>query len=171
VQDPVNVPRAPAGQSVAPAAAFSPHALKPGEPVVPIAVLDAIARAPLSEGDGAVTLSARQGPIVAVGTAVVDSAAPAQACAVARLRAQRELIRFIAGAQLEGRIELSTSERRGAAIEERFHEGISETVAGRTAGAALAAQWTANAPRRCRVALWLPDGPFIRRDSTARPPR
>jgi hypothetical protein len=141
------------------------------EPVVPLAVLEAIARPPLSDGDGAVTLSSTGGPVIAVGTAVVDSAAPAQACAIARLRAQRELIRFITGARLEARIGLSTSENRGARVDERFHEEISETVAGRMAGAALAAQWNANAPPRCRVALWLVDGLIIRRDSTEHPPR
>ena len=163
--------RPPVTASAAPSVAPIAQAAKADEPAVPLAVLDAIARPPLADGDGAVTLSPTHGPVVAVGTAVVDSAAPTQACAVARLRAQRELIRFITGARLEARIGLSMSEARGAGVEERFHEEISETVAGRMAGAALAAQWTVNAPRRCRVALWLTDGLIIRRDSTERPPR
>jgi hypothetical protein len=167
----VKARRAPTTASAAPTAAHAAQASKVDEPVVPLAVLDAIARPPLSDGDGAVTLSSTHGPVVAVGTSVVDSTAPTQACAVARLRAQRELIRFITGARLEARIGLSTSETRGTGVEEHFHEEISETVAGRMAGAALAAQWTANAPRRCRVALWLTDGLIIRRDSTERPPR
>jgi hypothetical protein len=39
------------------------------------------------------------------------------------------------------------------------------------AGAALAAQWTVNAPARCRVALWLTDSTVTSRDSTERPHR
>jgi hypothetical protein len=138
---------------------------------VPLAVLDAIARPPLSDGDGALSLSAASSSVVAVGTGVVDAAAPTQACAVARLRAQRELTRFLTGSRLEGRIGLTTSESRGGQLQELFREDITETVAGRLAGAALAAQWTVNAPLRCRVALWLSDGLTVRRDSTARSPR
>ncbi|MFI5231182.1 MAG: hypothetical protein ACHQSE_01595 [Gemmatimonadales bacterium] len=135
-------------------------------PPVPAAVLNALSRAPLADGDGA--LSPVAGIVVAVGSAAVSPAAPSGACAVARLRAQRELVRFISGSHLEGRIGLTTSETRGSGAEERFHEEISETVAGRMAGAALAAQWTAPAPARCRVALWLTDSLITRRDSTDR---
>ena len=138
---------------------------------VPLAVLDATARAPLADGDGAVAIAGEPPSVVAVGSAVVDAAAPAQACAVARLRAQRELTRYMTGSHLEGRIGLSTSESRDRAVQELFHEDISEVIAGRLAGAALAAQWTVNAPQRCRVALWLVDGITARRDSTAHPPR
>ncbi len=136
---------------------------------VPLAVLDAIAHPPLLDGDGALSLPT--GTAVAVGSATVDPAAPTQACTVARLRAQRELIRFITGSQLEGRIGLTTSEPRGGQVQELFREEITETVAGRLAGAALAAQWTVNAPSRCRVALWLADGLTVRRDSAGRSPR
>jgi hypothetical protein len=138
---------------------------------VPLAVLDAVGRPPLLDGDGAISLAGAHASVVAVGSATVDAAAPAQACAVARLRAQRELIRFITGSHLEGRIGLSTSEARGGQVQELFREEITETVAGRLAGAALAAQWTVNAPSRCRVALWLADGLTVRRDSVGRSPR
>ncbi len=138
---------------------------------VPLAVLDAISRPPLADGDGAVSVPSAQTSVVAVGTGVVDAASPTQACAVARLRAQRELIRYISGSHLEGRIGLSTAESRGAPVQEQFREEITETVAGRLAGAALAAQWTVNAPARCRVALWLADGLTVHHDSTAHLPR
>ena len=138
---------------------------------VPLAVLDAIAHPPLADGDGAVSLAGAAASVVAVGSATVDPAAPTQACSVARLRAQRELVRFITGSHLEGRIGLTSSESRGGQVQEFFREEITETVAGRLAGAALAAQWTVNAPSRCRVALWLADGLTVRRDSAGRPPR
>ena len=138
---------------------------------VPLPVLDAIARPPLADGDGAVSLPGSSASVVAVGSAAVEPAAPAQACAVARLRAQRELIRFLMGSQLEGRIGLSASENRGGQPQEFYREEITETVAGRLAGAALAAQWTVNAPSRCRVALWTADGMTVRHDSSGQPPR
>ena len=138
---------------------------------VPLAVLDAIAHPPLADGDGAISLTGAAASVVAVGTATVDAAAPTQACTVARLRAQRELVRFITGSHLEGRIGLTSSESRGGQVQELFREEITETVAGRLAGAALAAQWTLNAPSRCRVALWLADGLTVRRDSAGRSPR
>jgi hypothetical protein len=138
---------------------------------VPLAVLDAISRPPLADGDGAVSITSAQASVVAVGTGVVDAASPTQACAIARLRAQRELIRYISGSHLEGRIGLSTAESRGAPVQEQFREEITESVAGHLAGAALAAQWTVNAPARCRVALWLADCLTVRRDSTAHLPR
>jgi hypothetical protein len=150
-------------------AAGAPPAQEPQS--VPLAVLDAIARPPLVDGDGAVALANAPSSVVAVGSATVDPAAPTQACSVARLRAQRELIRFITGSHLEGRIGLATAEARGGRVEELFREDITETVAGRLAGAALAAQWTVNAPSRCRVALWLADGLTVRRDSAAGAPR
>lgn len=140
-----------------------------GGPPVPAVVLNALSNPPLADGDGALSLSPAM--VVAVGSASVNPAAPAGACAVARLRAQRELVRFISGSHLEGRIGLATSETRGSGVDERFHEEISETVAGRMAGAALAAQWTVNAPARCRVALWLTDSLVTSRDSTDRPHR
>jgi hypothetical protein len=131
---------------------------------VPLAVLDAIASPPLSDGDGAVSLPGRAAAsVIAVGTAVVDPAAPTQACSVARLRSQRELVRFLVGSRLEGRIGMSSSESRGGQVQELFREDITENVAGRLVGAALAAQWTAHAPERCRVALWLSDGLSVRR--------
>jgi hypothetical protein len=137
---------------------------------VPRAVLDAIARPPLSEGDGAVAI-ANAKSVVAVGSATIDAAAPTQACAVARLRAQRELVRFLTGSRLVSRTALTTSEARGGPVQEQFRDEISETVAGRLAGAALASQWTVSAPPRCRVALWLSDSVTVRRDSAGRPPR
>jgi hypothetical protein len=137
---------------------------------VPLAVLDAIARPPLSEGDGAVAISNAL-TVVAVGSGTIDAAVPTQACAVARLRAQRELVRFLTGSHLESRIGLSASETRGGQVQEQFREEISETIAGRLAGAALAAQWTVSSPSRCRVALWLGEPVTIRRDSVARVPR
>jgi hypothetical protein len=66
---------------------------------------------------------------------------------------------------------LSSSESRGGQVQESFREEITETVAGRLIGAALAAQWTVHSPDRCRVALWLSDGVSVRRDSTERRPR
>jgi hypothetical protein len=164
---PVGAPSLPAPRSVRASAGVAP----PPQPPFPLAVLDAIARPPLADGDGAVALSAGQASVVAVGTAVIDPASPTQGCAIARLRAQRELTRFITGSHLEGRIGLTTSESRGGQVQELFREDISETVAGRLTGAALAAQWTVNAPMRCRVALWLADGLTVRRDSTDRAPR
>jgi hypothetical protein len=147
-----------------------PGGMTADQPAVPLAILDAIARDPLSEGDGALLISSTPSALVAVGTGVVDPAAPTQACAVARLRAQRELTRFVAGSRLESRIGLSTAESRGTAVEEHFHEDIAETTAGRIAGAAIAAQWTVTVPLRCRVALWIPDGPTARHDRGDLPP-
>jgi hypothetical protein len=138
----------------------------PPQPVVPQAVKDALDRAPLHDGDGAVFLALGSGAsLVAVGTGIVDSMAPSQACAVARLRAQREMLRVLVGSRLEGRIALATSEQRGSAVQETFREEITETVAGRLVGAALGSQWTEPTPRRCRVALWLANGMTVRPDS------
>jgi hypothetical protein len=143
------------------------------QPTVPQAVKDALDRAPLHDGDGAVFLPPASGAsLVAVGTGIVDSIAPSQACAVARLRAQREMLRVLVGSRLEGRIALASSEQRGSAVQETFREEITETVAGRLVGAALGSQWIEPSPRRCRVALWLANGISVRPDSTgaARPP-
>jgi hypothetical protein len=167
---PPPAPANPAGPAADDRPARHPGQLA-GQPVVPLAVLDAITHPPLADGDGAVSLPAAQSMIVAVASAVVDPASPTAACSVARLRAQRELTRFISGSRLEGRIGLSTSENRGGQVQESFRDDISETVAGRLAGGALAAQWTVNAPPRCRVALWLSGEPAARRDSTVRRPR
>ncbi|MFI5312236.1 MAG: hypothetical protein ACHQQ3_13430 [Gemmatimonadales bacterium] len=129
------------------------------EPVVPVAVREALERAPLREGDGAVFVGeAVSQTAVAVGTGVVDRLAPTNACAVARLRAQRELVRLLVGSRLDSRIALSTSERGKGQVDEAFHEEITEAVAGKLAGAALAAQWMVAAPGRCRVALWIAGG-------------
>ena len=138
-------------------------------PSVPPEVVKALSQAPLADGDGALAPSPRT--VVAVASAVVNAAAPNEACAVARLRAQRELVRFIAGSHIEGRVGLTTSETRLGGVDEHFREDISESVAGRVAGAALAAQWAVNAPPRCRVALWLTDSLVPARDSAERPRR
>ncbi len=136
---------------------------------VPLAVLDALARHPLSDGDGAIVLPPPNASVVAVGSATISPVTPTQACAVARLRAQRELVRYITGSHVEGRVGLSASESRGGQVQELFREEITETVAGRIAGAALASQWTVNDPPRCRVALWLADGFTVRKDSADHP--
>ena len=131
---------------------------------VPLAVLDAIARPPLSEGDGAISLAGLSAAsVIAVGSAAVDPASPTQACSVARLRSQREMLRFLVGSHLEGRIGLSSSETRGGQVQEQFRDDITESVAGKLVGAALAAQWIVHGPERCRVALWLSDESSPRR--------
>lgn len=160
-------PTIPAPRVVAPGAQVQTPQV--AAPPVPTVVANALSREPLAGGDGA--LAPSPGTVVAVASAVVDSAAPTEACAVARLRAQRELVRFISGSHLEGRIGLTTAETRGRGVEEHFREEISETVAGRMAGAALAAQWTVNGPMRCRVALWLTDSLMTRRDPAGPPHR
>ncbi|HUX32352.1 MAG TPA: hypothetical protein VMV51_00660 [Gemmatimonadaceae bacterium] len=114
------------------------------------------ARSPLADGDGALfVVVAGDSAAVAVGTAVVDSTNASTVCAVARLRAERELVRLIVGVRLDSRIVLGTSERTGSAVQQQFGETITESVAGQLVGAALASQWWADRPRRCRVGLWL----------------
>ena len=141
---------------VAPAPDIVPTGAAAG---VPLAVLDAISHPPLAVGDGAIAITVTEQPsVVAVGSATVDPAAPTQACAVARLRAQRELLRYLVGSRLEGRIGLASSESRGGQVQEFFREEVTETVAGQLMAAALAAQWAVSSPARCRVALWLSGG-------------
>ena len=129
---------------------------------VPNEVRAIFARSPLINGDGALFVTvAGDSAAVAVGTAVVDSTNGATVCTVARLRAERELVRLLEGLRLDSRIVLGTSERTGSAVQQQFGETITESVAGRLIGAALASQWWADSPRRCRVGLWLrpPPGP------------
>lgn len=140
-------------------------------PAVPLAVIDAIGRAPLSDGDGALAVPAPESIVVAVGTGVVDPSAPTEACAVARLRAQRELTRFLTGSRMESRSGLTTSESRGSPVEEHFREDINEVTAGWLSGAAIAAQWSVPAPERCRVALWIVGTPASPRDAGDPRPR
>lgn len=135
-------------------------------PPVPASVHAAFAGAPLADGDGALFVTfGRDSAAVAVGTGVADSTNAATVCTVARLRAERELVRLLVGLRLDSRIVLGTSERTGAAVHQQFGETITETVAGRLAGAALGAQWWVDGPRRCRVGLWIGARP------AATPPR
>lgn len=123
---------------------------------VPPAVKAALLAAPLAEGDGAILVrTGRDTAIVAVGTGVADSVRQGAPCMVARLRAQRELARMIAGSHLESRIEMSASEQTGALPRQRFDERIAEAIEARIPGAALAGEWWLGPPRRCRVALWV----------------
>jgi hypothetical protein len=170
-----NVAVSPVGttapQSLAPHAGImmpAPQA-RPQEPSIPAAVAEAISKPPLSDGDGATWVGGLRSTAAAVGTGVVQYAGSTQACMVARLRAQRELVRLITGSRLESRTSLASSESRGTPVQESFREEITETIAGRLAGAALAAQWHVGSPARCRVALWLADGVSVMHDSTVSP--
>ncbi len=125
-------------------------------PSVPVQVRAEFARPPLADGDGALlVLVGRDSIAVAVGTAVADSTNAASVCTVARLRAERELVRQLVGLHIDSRSVFRTFERRGAPPTDQFDEIITERVAGQLARAALGAQWWADGPRRCRVGLWL----------------
>ena len=142
--------------SVAATAGAQSAANGPSPAPVPRQVAEAIARPPLSDGDGALVVSlGRDSVLVGVGTGIADTTIGGNTCTVARLRAQRELVRFVFGAKLESRITLGTSEQTGSPVREHFDETITERVEGSVAGAALAAEWWEPQPRRCRVALWL----------------
>jgi hypothetical protein len=143
--------------AAAPLAAQQPPAAgQPAIPTVPSEVRQALNHSPLADGDGALfVVIGRDSAILAAGTGVADTSGTSNACAVARLRAERELARMIAGSHLESRIRLGATDATGDHPRQHFDEAITETVDARVPGAALAREWWLPEPRRCRVGLWL----------------